>query len=94
MKCYDRKFDEFRCIAYVKKDLRSRKSAVNLTSLPPKKDAEAQHISRIFQQIQKRLGLKQYKILKTPSINLFIALDCSVNLIYIKILRCKCTGGA
>ena len=54
---FNRQFDEFRRNAYVKKDLRSRKSAVNLASLPPTKDAATQHISRIFQQIQKWLGL-------------------------------------
>ena len=57
MKCYDRQFNDFLCNVYVKKDLRSRNSVVNLASLLPTKDSATQHISMIFQQIQKWMGL-------------------------------------
>ena len=54
----DRQFDDFRYNAYVKKVLPSRKSAVNLASLPPTYDVATQRVSRSFQQKQVCLNLK------------------------------------
>lgn len=49
--------DDFRYKTYVKKVLRSRKTAVNLPSLPPTSDAANQHILRVYHQIQQWLGV-------------------------------------